>query len=404
MNPTSEGPSEDSSHSLPVSPRTNYKIYVGGISSQMQAGKLKAYFGSFGWIESVLTFNKKTRRVAVAKDNKLPPPGTSGLNYERIKGFCIVNAGDSATFERILNHSPHILNGRTIQCSEYITGSKLGQANVEKNSRRVIVKNVPPTITDDELKEILESYAGPIEIFFCFQTDNRKLILKGKQKKNKTFSVMFKDKRSIQTIEENPHLLLPDGSSIFLRKFSHRKEKYSNMATEASKEVHAPLQSQAVKSFSGQSKNSGGAEYPLQIHADFQSSTIAPGLSEKESLAGGTEISGPSKTMTKITDPKGTKPWKDGEKSQKSSNIALKVRQTKQSNKAQTSIHKGTFSAKTLGQQAETLVLIQCAEDFLNLHGMKPTSSAYFQGARSEHLLPASCLRYRVSTSVRLGF
>lgn len=61
--------------------------------------------------------------------------------------------------------------GRSILCAKYQEGSKLMRLNRLNNQRRVILKNVPADLKQDDLKTYLDSSIGKVEIIYEFKSE-----------------------------------------------------------------------------------------------------------------------------------------------------------------------------------------------------------------------------------------
>lgn len=202
MEPT---PNRESDNQM-ISP---YVIYVTGIPSKTTRHEIMNYFGQFGNISSVETFEDSIKTSKFG--NKSQP---------YLRGFCILKTSDLPTFERIINFSRHVFLGRSLACREYMTGEQLRQRNRSLNDRRVILKQVPKDITEGDLIRTLENIGGELEMFYIFHSDSEY----SNHRRHYTCSAMFKHAEKMEDLTLIGSFPGPDGKPIVVRKYEHNPD------------------------------------------------------------------------------------------------------------------------------------------------------------------------------------
>ena len=149
-----------------------HRIYVGSIPGHIKQSTLLAYFENFGRILRVRMFFRDT---------------TEKVN----KGYCHVITDDRSAYDKILAHSPHYLGKRRLYCSALISGRRLEKHNLYNNTKRIILRNLPPEMTDDDLYVILSEF-GAIEMAYIFKAHG---LMRQNFAFTPTASVQFVDSR-----------------------------------------------------------------------------------------------------------------------------------------------------------------------------------------------------------------
>lgn len=127
-------------------------IFVGSIPSDTTSKELRAYFSTFGKIQS-LKYKKK--------------PGKLSNNV------AILKIESKTTFDLIFRSQPLILKGTELKIREKLNGFKLAKAEADIANRRVYVKNIPLDMSDNELQSAFQRF-GDVELCYICK-DKRKL-------------------------------------------------------------------------------------------------------------------------------------------------------------------------------------------------------------------------------------
>lgn len=129
------------------------KFFVGGIPSEIKKKDLVAYFGRYGSLSKITTFNPRKK--------------------QRLLGFCFVyfnSIEDNSIFDPSTTFYFH---GRFLQIEQALTKDKLKEIVVEKKSRRLYIPQVPLKWTDQDLVDCFEAY-GELENAFIVMKPNSK--------------------------------------------------------------------------------------------------------------------------------------------------------------------------------------------------------------------------------------
>lgn len=138
-------------------------ISVTGFCRGTSVAALTKYFTSFGSIEKVFIQNSKTSQI------------------------CKIIAGDLDTFEKILSFAGHQLKGRDLLCSKFLYGKALYERLKIENKNRVIIKNIPHGVNEDDLVACLEREIGSMTRVYHFKSERKKQTFR----KYSSFAVCF---------------------------------------------------------------------------------------------------------------------------------------------------------------------------------------------------------------------
>lgn len=191
--------------------RSDLYIFVAGAPSGVSGSVLISYFRRFGRIEGILS---QTGRHL-------------GLHYNTaIVGNFLVAAADSRTYHTILAHNSHRLLGRSLICSQYLSGKALAVKNSEANRRRVILKRVPAELQEPGLRSFLEKHFGKVECIFPFKPESGDAENSPfSRRKYRTFNVMFADRKPAREITQYTYLYIDDSAKIQVEKFRHKNSR-----------------------------------------------------------------------------------------------------------------------------------------------------------------------------------
>lgn len=146
------------------------RIFVGSIPGHLKQEELIQYFSAFGEVLKVKMFFRD---------------GSTKLN----KGYCHLVVRRDAE-EKILK-TKHIFEGRTLFVAPYVSGRKLDKYNQQNNARRIVIRNLPASMTQDMLHTTFSRY-GRIEVAYVFSTHSKMKVRTGLMP---TGSVQFSDSK-----------------------------------------------------------------------------------------------------------------------------------------------------------------------------------------------------------------
>jgi RNA recognition motif-containing protein len=185
----------------------NDKVFVGSIPGYFREEDIRAVFEPYGYVASV--------KINFKADNP-------NLN----RGFCILTMRNPAVAARLIHTKQiHIGNGRFVICKPYLHGQQLQEEIVRHDLRRVILKQLPAEIGEEEIKESLEAMVGPVEVVFVFESDER-IPTSALVRRVRTASVTFFSPEDAQRIFERPDIyeiyILLQGKPIKVQRFRYQ--------------------------------------------------------------------------------------------------------------------------------------------------------------------------------------
>lgn len=177
-------------------------IFVTGLPSKSTVQVVLDHFKQYGKVQ-LYRINSPTNTNC----NKVLQAHASA-NIKR--GFCILRAFSESTYQNILSSSEMFL-GRSLAIGPFRQGSELWSHNEHINSRRVIVKKVPASVLEDDLRKILETHFGTIHRMYKFAAEStHKAAKKEKSRKHNTYSIEFEHEAFAEEASVCESLLLPD--------------------------------------------------------------------------------------------------------------------------------------------------------------------------------------------------
>lgn len=202
-----------------------YKIYVAGVPKGANALDLELYFAAHGTVLQVSEVSKDAIR-------KKTMDATLGWYQEEMCGCCCLEVADRATYDRILQLSPHELNGRFLYCSPFLRGNTVKKLNKEQNKRRVLAKRVYFKVSDEELINYIEKAFGKVEHYFVLKPELKNMMNDSSKRKFRTFSILFVTEEAADSCVSSSPLNLPrQKMPIYMEKFSF-KLKMTNRSTQ----------------------------------------------------------------------------------------------------------------------------------------------------------------------------
>lgn len=150
-----------------IDANADLRLFVAGVPSIYPPGSLLDYFLQFGLVDS----------LTPVRTNK--------------KGCYVLSTQCLDTKTSILSVA-HFFLGRTLHISEYRTGDQLDLHVQDMNSRRVVVKKVPQTVSEDMLRSLMEGLFGEIQSLFKFKARSHvNQASLDRNQKQVSFSVLF---------------------------------------------------------------------------------------------------------------------------------------------------------------------------------------------------------------------
>ena len=191
----------------PLTPQW-YEIFVAGIPPSATLDILRAYFQRFGPIVNLEFLKIGKKRHA----NHHP------------KKFCKLTTPSRSMYLTLTGPTPPQFRGRSLFCQPFMSGDFLAAHSADINSRRIVIKKVPPTFDTSELRNILQREAGEIEVLYQYKSDFS--LPDHNSKDHKTFSVTF-ERHSIGLISllERRFIETPAGSKIEIEQFCYNRYK-----------------------------------------------------------------------------------------------------------------------------------------------------------------------------------
>lgn len=191
---------------------SNRTIFVGGIPGYLKKGDIFKLFSKFGKIRNI----KLQYR-----------PEAPHLN----KGFCILKMQKTQHAQTIISYRQIPLpGGRFLVCKPYLQGKKLQDAILCHDKRRLILKQLPPTMTETTIRQFCEEHFGPVELVFIFQSDDR--LVTYSQGKKKTASVTFVSGHQVDavfgSIDLHERILNVEGASLLAQRFIFQPNTVEN--------------------------------------------------------------------------------------------------------------------------------------------------------------------------------
>ena len=132
------------------------RIFVAGVAINTPVKDVTKHFRQYG------------KDIKVQVHNSYESVTLNSQDYMQ-QGHFILVVGSKRTYTSILAASSHKVNGRSLMCRPFLTGSDLYRANSISNKKRIIIKHVPFTVSQKSLKALMEQRFGKIENIFPFK-------------------------------------------------------------------------------------------------------------------------------------------------------------------------------------------------------------------------------------------
>lgn len=191
-------------------PDTN-QLFVSGMAQDSTEAEIKEFFNSrFGSIDDV-----KILKTAKSRSR-----------------FFLVTVADEETYQSILDAQSMVFRDRRLHCKPFVEQRSLLRSQIEAdNNRRVILKGVPSVIPESRIKESLEEMVGDIEMIFPYKSDVSYIAQFHKSRKFRTYSVLFRNKASAETLVSLGNITLDKHLShhIEIEKYDYRRGSGANI-------------------------------------------------------------------------------------------------------------------------------------------------------------------------------
>lgn len=175
------------------------KLYIGGIPGHLSEGEILRYFLRFV-PEATINLNKY-----------LMKNGSNG-------GSGILSVPTWADVNNLLNQD-HYLEGKLIECKEFLGGRGLNEYRNKLKLKRIFVRGLKNHITDDVLAEFFSQY-GPIESAYKVKIQSTGRI--------RSFGyVTFKNEGPAQMLICQGSVVI-NGVLVFIHRFDRTKEETAN--------------------------------------------------------------------------------------------------------------------------------------------------------------------------------
>lgn len=183
----------------------SYEVFVAGIPAAVDASLVSIYFNELGPITNLelLKIGKVSQR------NKLP------------KTFYRLTTESRQLFSLLVDQPGPIFKGRRLFCQAFKIGDDLALHSADINARRIVVKQVPLSAIDNQIKAALVQAGGPIETLYQYKSNvdtNTDY-----DKSFKTYSATFKLGNNVTQLIENGSLVLSSGVTILIEGFVYKK-------------------------------------------------------------------------------------------------------------------------------------------------------------------------------------
>lgn len=203
-----------------------YRIYVGSIPGYIESKDILHYFEKFGPISRVrMFFNEPHSRVN--------------------KGYCHLITSDQEAYQKILDYPHHVMDDRRLYCCAYISGRKLRSHNIQSNSKRVVVRNIPQSLTGAELRALFERF-GQVEMAYIFTPHG---LMQRPLDQNQTGSVQFRDARAAEELvkKKTVYIRLRQRSHCFMvYPFIHNYNNFKSIQKDIDKLYQNEASSEAA--------------------------------------------------------------------------------------------------------------------------------------------------------------
>lgn len=202
-----------------------YRIFVAGIPSKVKYRQVLTFFEHLGEFTHIYGLDKASK--------KLSPRYPLGKLVTR--GCCILVTPSSKTYELITSESMNIeFMGRSLICRPFWSGQDLAVHNQRLNICRVLLKQVPSALSEQELHSLLESTCGPVQILFPLRAQKVHPSHLTPHKKQYTYSVTFQEDATAEKLKAQGYLITASGDKILASPHIYLPKKSPNKLGDSS--------------------------------------------------------------------------------------------------------------------------------------------------------------------------
>ena len=220
-----------------------YRVFVAGIPSSLKYRSIKEYFSMIGPISRVEPISRSEYGQS-AKNNP------ENLDAACKKGCCIIVTSCQETYRSILEGGSYKLLGRQLICRRYLQSDELAEHNKQTNQQRLLLKKVPSTVSEAELKSFLEKGYGRVQIIYVFKTQKIQgsRVIEKAPRNFVTYSVTFESSAPALKLIEEGRISGPQNCTITVQQFQYYpKERPSNAISATQQHITALLSTQRAK-------------------------------------------------------------------------------------------------------------------------------------------------------------
>ncbi|KAI7986767.1 Heterogeneous nuclear ribonucleoprotein 1 [Camellia lanceoleosa] len=202
------------------------KLFVGGVAWETTEETFSNYFCKYGEItDSVIMLDKLTGRS---------------------RGFGFVTFADPAVADKVLEED-HVIDGRVVEVKRTVPRADMQmQVKREQKTKKIFVGGIPPSLTEDELKEYFSSYGSITE---------HQIMLDHNTGRSRGFGfVTFDDEETVERIFSNGQTHELGGKQVEIKKAVPKRA-----GSDYGSDVRMHHGGRASKSYGGFSN--GAAEY-----------------------------------------------------------------------------------------------------------------------------------------------
>eukprot|EP00262_Sarcandra_glabra_P012650 TRINITY_DN3301_c0_g1_i1.p1 TRINITY_DN3301_c0_g1~~TRINITY_DN3301_c0_g1_i1.p1 ORF type:complete len:367 (+),score=114.35 TRINITY_DN3301_c0_g1_i1:104-1204(+) len=133
---------EEMKHGARSDSSSSGKIFVGGVAWETTEVTFLKHFKKYGEItDSVIMRDKRTNKP---------------------RGFGFITFADPSVVEKVLEEA-HVIDGRTVEVKQTVPREEMTSKGGGLKTKKLFVGGIPPTLTEDELKEYFSSYGTVVE-------------------------------------------------------------------------------------------------------------------------------------------------------------------------------------------------------------------------------------------------
>lgn len=192
------------------------KLFVAGLPKMSNPELILPFFSQFGPV-----------RLGQAKSQ-------AEEQHRRSKGHCVLICSSPVLAQKIAGIRNFQVGNRTLTALPFKSGLQLIMENSKLNSARIIIKKIPKTYSQEEIRNLLEQRHGPLRTLFKFEPDQTKLssdpAMDRLYRRYDSYSAIFEDHSAAKELIEMGSFILGCGRVATIEKFRLRKKKLAQGA------------------------------------------------------------------------------------------------------------------------------------------------------------------------------